>query len=215
MKKNYIILAIVFALILVGGFFAFRWIRTTFFDGLKRDLPTFSKIYSNIPYNIVVQNGPKERIEITGDNKYGDKIDFEVVSGELKLKNNPRVPVERNGPQILIYKKNLEAITLANKGDARIDTMSGNEIDLESKDKGNIIVDSLTSKTLVVTVRDSGDITASGKADAIEANIVNSSGKINLVGVEAPTAKKKDVGTGTVKFNPNTVVEGEEKTKKK
>jgi Putative auto-transporter adhesin, head GIN domain len=215
MKKNYIILAVVFAVVLVGGFFAFRWVHATFFDGLKRDLPVFSKIYSNIPYDIVVQNGPQERIEITGDNKYGDKIDFEVIGGELKLKNDSKVSVSRTGPQILIFKKNLESLTLANKGDARVDTMTGNEVDLESKDKGNIVVDSIEAKTLVATVRDSGDITASGKADAIEANVVNSAGKINLTGVDAPTAKKKDVGTGTIKFNPNTVVEGDEKTKKK
>jgi Putative auto-transporter adhesin, head GIN domain len=215
MKKNYIIIGAITALILIGGFFAFRWIHATFFDGLKRDLPTFSKIYSNIPYDIVVQNGPRERIEITGDNKYGDKIDFEVVNGELKLKNDSKVSVSRTGPQILIFKKNLESLTLANKGDARVDTMTGNEVDLESKDKGNIVVDSIEAKTLVVTVRDSGDITASGKASAIEANVVNSSGKINLTGVDAPTAKKKDVGTGTIKFNPNTVIEGDEKNKKK
>ncbi len=215
MKKNYIILGFVLALIVIAGFFTFKWVYSNFFDGLKKDLPSFSKIYSNVPYNITVQNGPKERIEITGDNKYGDKIEFEVVLGELKLKNNPRLPVERNGPQILIFKNNLEEITLANKGDVKIDSMSGNEIKLESKDKGNIVVDNLQSKNLIVTVRDSGDITASGKVDSIEANIVNGSGKINLVGVEAATAKKKDIGTGTIKFNPNTKVEGDDKAKKK
>jgi flagellar basal body-associated protein FliL len=215
MKKNYIIIAIVFVVILVGGFFAFRWISATYFDGLKKDLPAFSKIYSNIPYDIVVQNGPKERIEITGDNKYGDKIDFEVVSGELKLKNDSKVSVSRTGPQILIFKRSLNALTLANKGDARVDTMVGVEVNLESKDKGNILVDNVDAMILIATVRDSGDITASGMATTIEANVVNSAGKINLTGVDAPTAKKKDVGTGTIKFNPNTVVEGAEKTKKK
>ncbi len=218
-KKLLIAIAIpVILIVLVLSFFGFRWIKSTFFDGLKKDLPSFSKIYSNIPYDITVTTGPKERIEITGDNKYGDKIEFEVVSGELKIKNNPRVPVERNGPQVLIFKKNIDSITVANKGDAKVDTMSGNEIKLESKDKGNIIVDNLITKNLVATVRDSGDITASGKSDNIDANIVNSSGKINLSGVEAETATKKDVGTGTIKLNPNTVLAGDEKkatTKKK
>ena len=219
-KKLLIAIAVPVILIaMVLGFFGFRWIKSTFFDGLKRDLPTFSKIYSNIPYDIIVQTGPRERIEITGDNKYGDKIEFEVLSGELKIKNNPRVPVERNGPQVLIFKKNIETITLANKGDAKVDSMSGNQIELESKDKGNIVVDNLTGKNLKATVRDSGDITASGKVDNIDANIVNGSGKINFLGVEAATATKKDVGTGTIKLNPNTVVAGDEKkattTKKK
>ena len=218
-KKLLLLIGVpVLLIILVIGFFGFGWVKSTFFDGLKKDLPSFSKIYSNIPYDIVVQTGPKERIEITGDNKYGDKIDFEVVSGELKIKNNSKVPVERNGPQVVIFKKNVDTVILANKGDARVDSMSGNEIKLESKDKGNIVVDNLITKNLIVTVRDSGDITASGKSDNIDANVVNGSGKINLSGVEAATATKKDVGTGTIKFNANTVVAGDEKkttTKKK
>jgi Putative auto-transporter adhesin, head GIN domain len=215
MKKNYIILGVVAILFIVIGFFTFKWVHATFFDGLKRDLPPFSKIYSNLPYNITVQEGQKERIEITGENKYEDKIDFEVVSGELKLKNNPRVPVARNGPQILIFKKSINELVLANKGDAKVDSMSGTEINLEAKDKGGITVDNLEAKNLIVTVRDSGDILASGKADTIQANVVNASGKINLSAVEAKTASKKDIGTGTIKFSPNTVVEGEDKPKKK
>ena len=214
MKKSYLIIGFVILIVLavlIGGFF---WFKNRF-DGVRENLPTFSSINDNLPYDVEILTAPSERIEITGDNKYGDKIDFEVVAGELKLKNNPRVAVQKNGPKITIYKKTLSSFVLSNKGDAHIDSMAGSAMFIDSKNKGNIVVDDVQGNVLTVSVRDNGDVIASGKVNSIIANIVNSAGKINLSGLIAPTATKKDIGTGSVKFHPDTVVDGGKEIKKK
>jgi Putative auto-transporter adhesin, head GIN domain len=198
---------------LVWGLF---YLNNNFLGGRKEDLRPFTSINYNVPYTLNVIQGDKDRIEISNnDNIYYDKIEYEINNGQLKVHNIPKISVSKQGaPEILIYSKNLNGIINNDKGNIGINKIVGNEIELESKDKGNITVESIESKKLVATVRSTGDIIVnSGKTGYIEANIVNSGGKINLEGVESPKAKTKDIGTGTIKLNANTI--DETKSKKK
>jgi Putative auto-transporter adhesin, head GIN domain len=192
------------------------WAKTNFLDGTKTDVREFTSINSNIPYEIRVIKSDKNRVEVNNNENYNaDKIDFEIIDSELKLKSIPKLAVaSRGAPDVVIYAKNLSKIVSNSKGNIIVDTIISNNIDLESKDKGNITVSYIESKTLSATVRDSGDVKVeSGKTDSIVANIVNSGGKIDLSGVESPTAKTKDIGTGTIKLDPNTVDESKSKDK--
>jgi Putative auto-transporter adhesin, head GIN domain len=160
----------------------------------------------------------KNRIEISNnENPYYDKVDYYVINGELKVKglNNISVP-KRGAPTVVIYAKEINQLINNDKGNINMDNINGGEVVIEVKDKGNIDIDKVEAETLVTTVRSSGDINIkSGKAAKIEANVVNAGGKINLEGVESPTAKTKDIGTGTIKLNPSTVDETKEKGKTK
>jgi Putative auto-transporter adhesin, head GIN domain len=202
--------------LLIWGFMFFK---NNYLGGRKEDLKAFSSINYNVPYVLNVIASDKDRIEISNnDNVYYDKIEYEITGDQLKVHNIPKISVSKRGaPEILIYAKSLNGIINNERANINVDKIiSSNEITLESKDKGNITVENIESKKLSATVRSTGDIIVnSGKTDYIEANIVNSGGKINLEGVEAPTAKTKDIGTGTIKLNTNTVDETKEKSKKK
>jgi hypothetical protein len=209
-------IGLLIVVVLVGGFF---WYKSSFMDGRKTDISQrFTSLNYNVPYELTIIKSDKNRIEISNNNNtYNDEIDFVVTNSELKLTNKPKVSVPKTGaPTVVIYTKELSKVINNDKGNIEIDKISGTEVEIDAKDKGNIIVGSIESTKLIVAVRDTGDVTVkSGKTGLIEANIVNSSGKINLEGVESPSAKTKDIGTGTIKLNPNTIDETKEKGKKK
>jgi Putative auto-transporter adhesin, head GIN domain len=186
------------------------WAKTNFLDGTKTDVREFTSINSNIPYEIRVYKSDKNRVEVNNNENYNaDRIDFEIIDNELKLRSIPKIAVaSRGAPDVVIYTNDLQKIINNSKGNITVDKIEANNVVLESKDKGNITVGEVLSKTLDVTVRNSGDIKVeSGNTESIEANIINSGGKIDLIGVEALTAKTKDIGTGTIKFNPKTSTE--------
>jgi hypothetical protein len=217
--KKMLFIIIPIGLILVASLIlGLIYLKNNFLGGRKEDLRPFTSINYNVPYTLNVIQGDKDRIEISNnDNVYYDKIEYEINNGQLKVHNIPKISVSKRGaPEILIYTKTLNGVINNDKGNISINKLVGNEIDLESKDKGNITVENIESKKLIATVRSTGDIIVnSGKTDFIEANIVNSGGKINLEGVESPKAKTKDIGTGTIKLNANTVDESKEKSKVK
>ncbi len=218
-NKKVLLLLIPIVLVIVGLLIAgFLWYKHNFLDGRKENLKSFTSINYNVPYNLSIFKSDKNRIEISNnDNAYYDKIDFFVENNELKVKNIPKISVSKRGaPEIVIYAQSLNQIINNDKGDITVDKMEGSEAVLDMKDKGNIEVGNIIAKTLKTTVRDGGDILVnSGKVDSVEANIVNPNGKINLEGLESPTAKTKDIGTGTIKLNPNTVDQTKEKIKSK
>ena len=218
-NKKLQLMLIPIVLIIIGLLIAgFLWYKHNFLDGRKENLKPFTSINYNVPYNLSIFKSDKNRIEISNnENPYYDKIDFFVENNELKIKNLPKISIPKRGaPEIVIYAQSVSQIINNDKGNIKVDKMEGGEIVLEMKDKGNIEVANITAKILKATVRNRGDIIVdAGRVDAIEANIVNSSGKINLEGVESPTAKTKDIGTGTIKLNANTVDETKEKTKSK
>lgn len=217
-KKMLFVLIPIILLLIVGLVWGFVFFKNNYLGGRKEDLKSFTSINYNVPYTLNVITGDKDRIEISNnENYYHDKIEYEISNGQLKVHNIPKISVAKRGaPEIMIYAKSLEAVINNDKGNISIDKIVGNEIDLESKDKGNIVVENIESKKLTATVRSTGDIIVnSGKTEYIEASIVNSGGKINLEGVESPKAKTKDLGTGTIKLNANTVDETKQKFKKK
>jgi hypothetical protein len=209
-------LGLLLVALVIGGFF---WYKNNFLDGRKADIKQkFTSINYNVPYEVQIIKSDKNRIEITkNDNPYDDEIDFVVTNSELKVTNKPKVSVPKSRAQtVIIYTSNLSKIVNNDKGNIQIDSIASDEIEIDAKDKGNITVGQIQSKKLITSVRDTGDITVkSGKTESIEASIVNSSGKINLEGVESPTAKTKDIGTGTIKLNATTVDQTKEKGKKK
>jgi hypothetical protein len=217
-KKMLFIIIPIGLLLIAAIIWGLVYLKNNFLGGRKEDLKPFTSINYNVPYALTVIQSDKDRIEISNnDNVYYDKIGYEINNSQLKVHNIPKISVSKRGaPEILIYSKSLSGIINNDKGNINVDKITNNNIDLESKDKGNITVENIESKNLTATVRSTGDIIVnSGKTDYIEANIVNSGGKINLEGVEAPKAKTKDIGTGTIKLNANTVDETNEKSKKK
>jgi flagellar basal body-associated protein FliL len=217
--KKMLFIIIPIAVLLIGlVIWGLVFVKKNYLDGRKENLKPFTSINYNVPYTLTVIAGDKDRIEISNnDNYYNDKIDYEINNGQLKVHNLPKISVAKRGaPEVLIYTKSLSGIINNDKGNINVNKIVGNEITLESKDKGNINVESIESKKLTTTVRSTGDIIVnSGKTEYIEANIVNSGGKINLEGVEAPRAKTKDIGTGTIKLNANTVDESKAKSEVK
>jgi Putative auto-transporter adhesin, head GIN domain len=213
--KKMLFLIIPIALILIGLLsWGFMFFKNNYLGGRKEDLKPFTGINYNVPYILTVIASDKDRIEISNnDNVYYDRIEYEINNGQLKISNIPKISVSKRGaPEILIYAKSLNGITNSERATIAVDKMTGDEIILEATDKGNIMVANIESKKLTTTVRSTGDITVKGgKTDFIEANIVNSGGKIDLQGVESPKAKTKDIGTGTIKLNANTVDESKSK----
>jgi Putative auto-transporter adhesin, head GIN domain len=219
-NKKILLLFVPVALIIVGLLIAgFVWVKHNFLDGRKADIgERFTSINYNVPYNLNIYKSDKNRVEISNnENPYYDKVDYYVLNGELKIKGLPNISVPKRGaPTIVIYAKEINHLINNDEGNIIVDAISGAEVNIESKDKGNIEIDKVESETLVTTVRSSGDIKIkSGKTTKIEANVVNAGGKIDLTGVESPTAKTKDIGTGTIKLNPNTVDETKAKSKDK
>ena len=218
-NKNVLFILIPIVLIILGLLIAgLLWYKHNFLDGRKENLKSFTSVNYNVPYNLSIFKSDKNRIEISNnENPYYDKIDFYIENNELKVKNIPKISVPKRGaPEIIIFAQSLNQIVNSDNGNIAVDKMEGGEVTLDMKGKGNIEVGNIVAKTLKATVRDSGDIIVDvGKVDMIEANIVNSSGKINLEGVESPTAKTKDIGTGTIKLNANTVDQTKEKIKSK
>lgn len=207
-------LVIILIGLLIWGFIFYK---NNWLDGRKTDVGQFSSINSNLPYSVRIIKSDKNRVEVSyNENYYYDRIDFDIIEGELKLKSVPKLSVAKlRAPEVLIYSTSLSKVINNNKGNITIDSIVGTNVELDSKDKGNIMVETLTATQLTASVHDSGNVVVnSGKAGSIEANVVNSGGKINLIGVESPTAKVKDIGTGTIKLNPSTVVEGEKKGRK-
>lgn len=219
-NKKILLLLVPVGLIIIGLLIAgFIWAKYNFLDGRKADIgEKFTSINYNVPYNLNIYKSDKNRIEISNnENPYYDKVDYYVLNGELKVKGLANISVPKRGaPTIVIYAKEINQLINNDKGNIIVDVINGTEINIEDKDKGNIDIDKVEAETLVTTVRSSGDIKIkSGKAQKIEANIVNAGGKINLEGVESPKAKTKDIGTGTIKLNANTVDESKEKSKVK
>jgi hypothetical protein len=218
-KKSLFVIIPIGIIILVLLFMSFFWFKNNFIDGRKTDIKeSFTSITYNVPYELQIIKSDKNRIEITkNDNPYGDEISFDIKNNDLKITNIPKISIPKNRAQtVILYTSSLAKITNNNKANISVDSIYADEIELNTNEKGNITVDKIQSKRLITTSKDSGDIIIKeGKTDYIEASIVNSSGKINLSGVEAPTAKTKDIGTGTIKLNSNTKDQTENKDKKK
>jgi hypothetical protein len=218
-KKTLFVLVPICIILIVLLFMGFFWYKNNFLDGRKTDIKErFTSIVYNVPYELQIIKSDKNRIEITkNDNPYGDEISFDIKNNELKITNIPKISIPKNRAQtVIIYAKELTKLVNNSKGNIEVDSITSDEIELDTNEKGNITVNQIQSKKLTTTSKDSGDIVVKeGKTEYIEASIVNSSGKINLTGVEAPTAKTKDIGTGTIKLNPNTKDQTEEKNKKK
>ena len=152
----------------------------------ERDVKSFDKIESSGSYDIYVQVGEEQSLEITFDDNLIDLITTRVSGKTLKISNRDSYS-SRNTCRVDITIPELEKVSLSGSGDIEI-------VDLDE-----------TSFTFKLS--GSGDLRASGRVEELEIRL-SGSGDIDTRDLLADDTYCKISGSGSVKLHAKEYFEG-------
>lgn len=151
------------------------------------------------PDKVIVSEGDKLDIDVSGDTKAVSLVRFTLKDGTLgvlrakgKWENTGRAVIRVSMPVP-------KSITIAGSGSVDAARMAG-DADINILGSGSLKVAELKAGKADVTVAGSGSVSAAGSADRLDLNIVGS-GKADLAGVQVERADITVAGAGDASFS--------------
>lgn len=204
MKKLVRILLIV---LILGTFFC----ATTFAQKTEnRNLNSFSSVKVSGGFEVVIQQGNKESIEITASGIDLQDIITEVEGGTLKVRTKNDSWSWKNNYEVsmVITYKALESFT--SSGSSKVKTKStikSNQFELTLSGSGNF-EGKIDTQKLAITISGSGDVELSGSAkeQSIE---LSGSGDVEALELQSSIAKIRITGSGNAKVSVSEQLDGQ------
>ena len=158
----------------------------------------FDKINLTGSPDVRVAVGGQPSVRAEGDAAELERLEIQVVGGELRIGMRPGTWVgSHRGIIIHVTVPSLQAASIAGSGDINIDRVQGQAFAATVGGSGDLDVGQLRVGNASFNLTGSGGIRASGGASRIDA-AVNGSGDLSLAGFETGDATISVVGSGDV-----------------
>lgn len=157
------------------------------------------------PDKIVLTNGSKLDIDVSGDAKAVELVRFTLKDGTLGVLREKGKWADTGLAVIKVTMPAPKSITIAGSGSVESPGMA-DDADINIVGSGSLKVAELKAGRLDVTVAGSGSVNAGGSADRLDLNIVGS-GKADLAELKADRADVTIAGAGDASFSSDGKVE--------
>jgi hypothetical protein len=169
----------------------------------KRELPAFTELETNGPFDIQISCGQPQSFEISGDDNLLPLIKTEVDGNRLKIKTerglSPKTPLK-----LVIALKNIEKIDTSGITRIKLKNVDNDRLALEASGAGKLDADGKT-KDLKLSLSGAGQMDLS-ELKAVKADVnCSGAGQISLFASEELKADLSGAGKITYYGNPKTV----------
>lgn len=165
----------------------------------KRDIGSFTKIYSSSSVDVIVEQSGQYAVEVKAPEKYMENIITEIKDGELHI--YIRGSVMYSG-DIIVYVqvKDLTSVSLSGSGDFKAEgTLIAPNFSFRVSGSGDFVAE-LNSKVVDGSLSGSGDAKISGITESLEIR-QSGSGDMLASGLHLLSAKLRMSGSGDTKFS--------------
>lgn len=150
------------------------------------------------PDQIIVTQGDKLDIEVSGDEDAVDALRFTLDEGSLGILRNKGSWKDRGTATVRITLPTLETIVLAGSGSIEAASLTG-KADVTIAGSGKAKVAKVDAEKLDLTIAGSGDFEAAGSAKALDLTVAGS-GRAHMPGLKVDKADISVAGSGDTEF---------------
>ena len=170
-----------------------------------RTVGSFQAIELKGSMKLVVQQAPKESVELRGDDNLLPLIETAVVDHagiptlEIDIKRGTSFST-RNPIVVTVNVATLKSLSLSGSGDAVADGLKAGDLQLRVSGSGDVRVRRLDADALMVKVSGSGDVGVSGHAAKLSVSIAGS-GDVTTHELQADDVSVSIAGSGDASVN--------------
>ena len=190
-----------------------------------RQVRGFDRISVDYPARVLISQGSAETLKIEAEDNVLPGLKTEVRGDELRIYYQSQNGKHVNPTKmvvITIMVKDLSALDFSSAGEATVDGLQSNDLDVSLSGAGNVKLNDIDAKNLSVNTSGAGSTTASGTADDLSVNISGfggfngkdlqtNSATINISGAGSATVRAEEEldatisGAGSVNYygSPN------------
>jgi hypothetical protein len=146
----------------------------------ERKVPAFNELKLSISANVILNQGPEQKVEIVASDESLNLIETEVVNGTLSIKWTEKFVTHVEKITIYITMVDIKGLVIAGSGDIIAqDKISAGSLNLSISGSGKINLNDLSATDIKASIAGSADISISGSSqiNSLEARI-SGSGKI-------------------------------------
>lgn len=157
--------------------------------------------------NVVVKVGPAASVTAKGDTAILDRLEIEVVNGELRVGREEgfRWRGDQGSALVTVTLPRLTAASVAGSGDMDVDRAEASSFDAAIAGSGNLRIASLTADAAEISIAGSGNATIdAGRGKSLDVSIAGS-GNADAAGFRSERADISIAGSG----NARAAVDGE------
>lgn len=168
------------------------------------DVKGFNSVSLRGPDNVIVQVGKAVSVKAVGDTAILDRLEMEVVDGELRVGRKHRNGIQlgwgrNSGAVVTVTLPVLTGASVAGSGDMDVDHAEAPAFAASVAGSGSLKVGALQTGSLKASIAGSGDATFGG-GTAADANLsIAGSGNLDAARLAAKTADISIAGSGDVK----------------
>jgi hypothetical protein len=161
-----------------------------------RTVSGFHGIELKGPIDIVVKQGPVEKLTLHTDDNIAPLIDTTVVDGILRIGVQPGAAFRtRHRVGATVDVKQLGSIKILGSGDVTCAGLQSELLEITVRGSGDVRIDDLQSATLAVLVQGSGDVRLSGNA-AKQGFVIEGSGDVDAEELNGHDVAVRIAGSG-------------------
>jgi hypothetical protein len=168
-----------------------------------RQVSGFTKIDTQYPANITIQQGAEESVTITADDNLLPQLSTEVGGGTLTIRSaernwNRRVNASKT-VEIEITVTNLSELLIRTAGSVHVQNLQGDHLEIRVEGAGSIDLLDLQLSSLTLDMNGAGSVTATGTTDELKAQI-DGLGSLNAEGLSTQVAEIHISGLGSAEL---------------
>ena len=156
-------------------------------------------------FNVVIRQGPANKVEVKADRNLLAVIETRVVEGskgrtlEISPKKGVNVHSSTN-PSFIIEMPDLRGVSVAGSGTVKVEAMKTGGVEAAIAGSGDIRFANLDAERLAMKVSGSGDIVAAGRCGNASVSIAGS-GDVKAAELVAEEVKVSIAGSGDAQVN--------------
>jgi hypothetical protein len=168
------------------------------------DVKGFESVSLSGPDNVIVQVGKAMSVKAVGDTAILDRLEIEVVDGDLRIGRKRRNGVHFNwgknsGAVVTVTLPVLTGASVAGSGDMDVDHAEAQKFSASVAGSGSLKVGALKADRLNVSIAGSGNANFATGTAADAGMSIAGSGNVDAAGLAARTADISIAGSGDVK----------------
>lgn len=152
--------------------------------------------------NVVVRVGVAESVTATGPDDVLDRLEVEVVNGELRIGREKKWKLgwsrDSKPAVITVTLPRIRGASVAGSGDMDVDRAQANAFEGSVAGSGNLSVNRLQAASASLSIAGSGNASVTGQAGSVDISVAGS-GNMSAGGLKAERAKIRIAGSGDVR----------------
>jgi hypothetical protein len=172
----------------------------------ERDLPSFNKIISEGSFDVYVEYGTRQSVEVEIDDNLLEYVKTEVSGSRLTISVRNNRCMRPDVKNVYISTPDIQSVSIHGSGSVRLDNVEKENMNLEIAGSGDIFADHLLTENLTVEIKGSGDVQLDGFATFAELKI-DGSGDIDARDMSIDTCYADILGSGDMELRVNNYLD--------